>query len=206
MKVYTIIGGVNGTGKSSLTGVLRTQTTELGQMIDVDKITAEGKLSPVAGGRIALQRVRDCLEKGLSFTQETTLSGHRTEATAAEAKRQGYFIRLYYVGLDTVEESLMRIKNRVRRGGHDIPKEDVSRRFSGRWQAVSRVLPYCDEARFFDNDNGFWEVAEYRNGALLLKGEYRPAWARELCEYLKQGTHMANVRTVKNKDGQATSY
>ena len=40
MKVYTIIGGVNGTGKSSLTGVLKTQTTELGVIIDVDRITA----------------------------------------------------------------------------------------------------------------------------------------------------------------------
>lgn len=185
MKVYTIIGGVNGTGKSSLTGVLRTQTTELGQIIDVDKITAEGRLSPVAGGKIALRKVRECLEKGLSFTQETTLSGHQAEATAAEAKRRGYFIRLYYVGLTTLEESLMRIENRVRHGGHDIPREDVSRRFSGRWQAVSRVLPYCEEARFFDNDNGFQEVAEYRNGALLLKGEYHPAWVRELSEYLK---------------------
>lgn len=28
MKIYTIIGGVNGTGKSSLTGVLKTQTTD----------------------------------------------------------------------------------------------------------------------------------------------------------------------------------
>ena len=35
MKTYTIIGGVNGTGKSSLTGVLKTQTTDLGIVIDV---------------------------------------------------------------------------------------------------------------------------------------------------------------------------
>lgn len=186
MKTYTIIGGVNGTGKSSLTGVLRTQTTDLGQIIDVDKITAEGKLSPIEGGRIALQKIRDCLEKGISFTQETTLSGYRTETTAAEAKRQGYVIRLYYVGLDTPEECLARIQNRVRHGGHDIPESDVKRRFAGRWEAVSKVLPYCDEARFFDNDNGFLEVAEYRNGILILKGERCPAWVRELAEYLKK--------------------
>lgn len=186
MKIYTIIGGVNGTGKSSLTGVLRTQTTDLGQIIDVDKITAEGKLSPIEGGRIALRKIRDCLEKGISFTQETTLSGYRTETTAAEAKRQGYVIRLYYVGLDTPEECLARIKNRVQHGGHDIPENDVKRRFAGRWEAVSKVLPYCDEARFFDNDNGFQEVAEYRNGAFILKGEHCPAWIQELSEYLKR--------------------
>ena len=123
MKTYTIIGGVNGTGKSSLTGVLKTQTTDLGIVIDVDKISAQNGGSALTGGRIALERIADCLKKNVSFTQETTLSGRKTEITAAQAKRQGYFVRLYYVGLDTLEESLARIENRVRRGGHNIKDE-----------------------------------------------------------------------------------
>lgn len=184
MKVYTIIGGGNGTGKSSLTGVLKTQTTDLGIIIDVDKITAQNGGSAIQGGRIALERIKDCLKKEISFTQETTLSGRKTEITAAQAKERGYYVRLYYVGLDTLEESLARIENRVRRGGHDIRDEDVQRRFAGRWEAVSKVLPYCDEARFFDNDNGFVEVAEYLNGELLLKGDKRPAWIQELQDKL----------------------
>ena len=184
MRTYTIIGGVNGTGKSSLTGVLRTQTADLGQIIDVDRITAGEGLSPVEGGKLALRLIYDCLEKGVSFTQETTLSGKRTETTAARAKRRGYTIRLYYVGLDTPEECKERIANRVRHGGHDIPAEVVQRRFQRRWEALASVLPYCDEARFFDNDNGFAEVAEYRNGELTLKGERRPGWVREMAEHL----------------------
>jgi len=40
MKTYTIVAGVNGCGKSSLTGVLRTEIDNLGKVIDVDKITA----------------------------------------------------------------------------------------------------------------------------------------------------------------------
>ena len=185
MKCYTIIGGVNGTGKSSLTGVLKTQTTDLGVIIDVDRITAEAGVSAIKGGRIALERIDDCLAKNISFTQETTLSGHKTEDTAARARAQGYHVRLYYVGLDTPEECLARIANRVRRGGHNISENDVQRRFAGRWEAVEKVLPYCDEARFFDNDNGFMEVAEYRNGELVLKGERHPAWIKELAERLK---------------------
>ena len=50
---------------------------------------------------------------------------------------------------------------------------------------MEKILPYCDEAHFFDNDNGFVEVAEYRNGELLLKGERRPAWITELAGRLK---------------------
>ena len=127
MKTYTIIGGVNGTGKSSLTGVLKAQTNDLGRIIDVDKITAQNGGSAIQGGKIALERIRECLDKGLSFTQETTLSGRKTELTAAEARERGYIIRLYYVGLDSAEECLQRIENRVAHGGHNIREEDVQR-------------------------------------------------------------------------------
>lgn len=184
MKVYTIIGGVNGTGKSSLTGVLKAQRNDLGVIVDVDRITALAGVSALEDGKIALRRIEDCLEKGLSFTQESTLSGHRTAQTAARAKKAAYTVQLYYVGLDTAQESLERIANRVRRGGHNIGTEDVLRRFASRWEAVTKVLPYCDEAHFFDNDNGFVEVAEYKNGELLLVGELCPAWVQELRQYL----------------------
>ena len=164
MKLYTIIGGVNGCGKSSLTGALKAERSDLGTVLDGDRPST----------------IDECLEKGVSFTQEITLSGARTERTIRRAKDLGYTIRLYYIGLDTVEESLGRIQNRVAKGGHNIPREDVERRFSTRFADVLRVLPYCDEARFFDNDNGFVEVAEYRNGELFPRVANPPRWLREL--------------------------
>lgn len=179
MKLYTIIGGVNGCGKSSLTGALKAERSDLGLLIDVDKLAAQLG-SPVEGGKAAVRKIDECLEKGISFTQETTLSGARTERTIRRAKERGYTIRLYYIGLDTMEESLGRIANRVAKGGHDIPKEDVERRFQSRFTDVLRVLPYCDEARFFDNDNGFVEVAEYRNGELIPRVSTPPRWLLEL--------------------------
>lgn len=185
MKLYTIIGGVNGVGKSSLTGVLKSRTTDLGVIVDVDKITAQLGGSALEGGKAALRLIEDCLGKGVSFTQETTLSGRRTEETARRAREAGYSVRLYYVGLDTVEESRRRIANRVARGGHNIDSGDVERRFASRWESLAKILPYCDEAAFYDNDNGFVEVAAYRNGELILEGDYRPAWITELETYLQ---------------------
>lgn len=185
MKIYTIVGGVNGVGKSSFTGVLKSRTTDLGVIVDVDKITAQTGGGTIAGGKAAVRLMEDCMARGVSFTQETTLSGHRTERVAQQLKEAGYYVRLYYVGLDTAEESKRRIANRVACGGHNINTEDVDRRFSGRWQAVAKVLPYCDEAAFYDNDNGFVQVATYRNGELILEGDYRPNWITELAEYLK---------------------
>lgn len=184
MKIYTIIGGVNGVGKSSLTGVLKDSRTDLGMIIDVDKITAELGGNLLSGGKAALRKIDFCLKRELSFTQETTLSGYRTEKTARLARDLGYLVRLYYVGLDSVEESLSRIQNRVNHGGHDIDREDVLRRFSGRWEALAAILPYCNEAVFFDNENGFEKVAEYSNGELRRVGERAPKWLRDFSSYL----------------------
>lgn len=47
----------------------------------------------------------------------------------------------------------------------------------------------------FDNDNGFVEVAEYKNGELLLVGDLRPAWVLELQQYL--------LHAEGSKDGEA---
>lgn len=129
----TIIGGVNGVGKSSFTGVLKERSTDLGVIVDVDKITAELGWNALAGGKAALRKISECIARGISFTQETTLSGRKTEATAKQVRELGYHVRLFYIGLDSAEESLSRIANRVKRGGHDIPCDDVIRRFAGRW-------------------------------------------------------------------------
>ena len=106
--------------------------------------------------------------------------------TASKAKLQDYYVRLYYIGLDTPEECLERIANRVARGGHIISENDVRRRFTERWESLSKVLPYCDEVQFFDNNNGFVKVAEYSNNKLLLKSELHPTWLRELSEHLRK--------------------
>ena len=186
MKIYTIIGGVNGVGKSSFTGVLKTRTTDLGIVVDVDKITARLDGKALEGGKQAIRIMGECMRDGVNFTQETTLSGHRPKTAVRRSKEAGYYIRLYYIGLDTAEESKRRIANRVARGGHDVGVKDVERRFLRRWDAVRAVLPYCAEAAFYDNDNGFVEVAAYRNGELILEEEHRPRWILELADYLKK--------------------
>ncbi len=185
MKIYHIVGGINGVGKSSFTGVLKGSRNDLGIVIDVDKITAELGENLLEGEKSAVSMIKNCLEQGISFTQETTLSGYKTERTAKTAGELGYTVRLYYIGLDTVEESLSRIENRVRRGGHSIHRDDVLRRYQNRWEALKKVLPYCHEGEFYDNDNGFIKVAEYRNGELLPVGNHRPRWLMELIAYLK---------------------
>ena len=184
MKTYTLVAGVDGVGKSSLTGVLRAQMTNLGKIVDVDKMIVKCGGNVIEGGKKSIELIDECLEKGICFTQETTLSGHRILNTVKQAIEKGYYIRLYYVGLNSVEESLVRIENRVKKGGHNIPDSDVKRRFNKRFEDLTAILQYCDEATFFDNENGFVAVAEYKNGEILQKGSLKPKWLEELMEYM----------------------
>lgn len=186
MKKYTIIGGVNGSGKSSLTGVLGGLLSDLGTVIDADSITARLGGDRLTGGKKAVGLISDCLERGVNFTQETTLSGKKTLQTVTRAKELDYYIRLYYVGVSTAEESVLRIKNRVRKGGHDIPEGDVLRRFESRFEDLKKILPYCDEVHFYDNENGFAEVGEYRNGRVILFGDNVPEWISGFKKFMER--------------------
>ncbi len=172
MKIYTIIGGVNGVGKSSLTGVLKALRNDMGIIIDCENCENADALSD------------GCLEKGVDFTQETTLSGKKTLKTIIDAKEKNYYIRLYYVAVSSAEESISRIENRVRKGGHSIPEEDVRRRYKKRLNDLMAVLPYCNEVRFYDNENGFNEVGEYRSGELSITCSTPPQWLLEIKSHL----------------------
>lgn len=171
--------------KSSLTGVLKAERSDLGHIIDVDKLAVQHG-GFIEGGKMAVKLQKQYIESGISFTQETTLSGQRPLRMIREAKEAGYYVRLFYVGISTAEEALHRIKNRVEKGGHDIPRDDVLRRFSERYEALASVLDYVDEAVFYDNENGFTVVAEYRNGELLARGQYVPKWICTLRKHLRK--------------------
>jgi predicted ABC-type ATPase len=170
-----------------LSGVLKAERSDLGHIIDVDKIAAESGRGPVGAGRAAIARIDGFLSAGASFTQETTLSGRRTEKLVKAARELGYFVRLFYIGLNSCEESVKRIKNRVEKGGHGIDSQTVKNRFNTRFDSLLKILPFCNEAHFYDNENGFVEVAEYRNGELLTRDGVRPVWLQELIGRMKLG-------------------
>lgn len=185
---YTIIGGVNGVGKSSLFGVLTNTVSDLGIYINPDKIAKSTNGDEYIAGQKAIHLIDECLEQCINFTQESTLSGGYVRKTAKRAKEKGYHVRLFFVALDSAEDSLERIQNRVKRGGHNIPEQDVRRRFEKRFVDLWKVLPLCDEAELYDNSNGFRKVAEYANGEICPLPDSSmeiPKWLKELLVFKK---------------------
>ena len=184
MKAYTIIGGVNGVGKSSLSGVLVSTYDDLGVIVNPDLLAVEHG-DRFKGGRAAVRMLEDCLAKGIDFSQETTLSGHQPVLLAKKAREKSYRIRLFYVGVNSLDECLSRIENRVKKGGHSIPGDIVEKRYRKRFSDLARILPYCSEVHLFDNENGFCEAAEYKNGKLIPLLDPLPEWVTAFKAYLQ---------------------
>lgn len=99
MKVFTLIGGVNGVGKSSFSGVLR-ETVDLGYIIDPNYLAVLNGNNAIAGGRKAIELRNQFFAEGKTFAQESTLAGRSIRDAAKNAKELGYRVRLFYVALD----------------------------------------------------------------------------------------------------------
>jgi predicted ABC-type ATPase len=86
------------------------------------------RLPPIAAARQVLKSAAEHLKKRESFAIETTLSGRNYLEMMLDAKARGFEVRLVYIGTESVEINLARIRNRVLARGHDVPENDVRRR------------------------------------------------------------------------------
>ena len=66
-------------------------------------------------------------------------------------RAQGHFVCLVYLSLQTVEESIERVRLRVRQGGHDVPEESIRRRFDRSRDHFEEYKAYVDQWILYDN-------------------------------------------------------
>jgi predicted ABC-type ATPase len=60
---------------------------------------------------------------------ESTFSGRTFQRVIESAKDAGFDVTILFLWLDSADSSLARVKERVAKGGHDVPEEDIRRRF-----------------------------------------------------------------------------
>jgi len=168
MKQLYILAGANGSGKSTISKVLL--PSEGIVYVNPDDIARE--LNPtdppgvkIEAGRETLRRIDVLLDKGESFAVESTLSGGSYVEMIGKAKRCGYDVTIAYVFVDSPEMCLERIRVRVENGGHDIPAEDVVRRY-GRSKSnfVSVYAPLADHWVLYYNGGAEISLVAHGNG------------------------------------------
>ena len=94
-----------------------------------------------------------------------------------DARSLGFEIVLVYIGTDNVEINLGRIRNRVLAGGHDVPEDDVRRRYRRSFENLAIAIKRADHVILFDNstEDGYRLIAVLSTTGNKWFGP-KPAW------------------------------
>jgi predicted ABC-type ATPase len=167
-----VLAGPNGSGKSTLSKTAAFKDVLAQHKADMLNADELAKLAPseAAGlfwsGREMSRQIRNRVSAHRSFSFETTLSGWKDKIIVQNCRKAGYRIAVHYVLVSSVELSILRVINRVKLGGHDVPEADQRRRFKRSLENASGLFKVCDEAFVYLNDTSepHQFLAEYRNG------------------------------------------
>ncbi|ESA37990.1 hypothetical protein N836_34360 [Leptolyngbya sp. Heron Island J] len=152
-----IIAGPNGAGKTTFALEYLPEVANCQHFINADLIAAGlAPLAPesqlLAASRIFLTEIKVWVAARQNFAFETTLAGRTYLRLIQQLRSDGWRVELIYLALPNVAMSRMRVAERVAHGGHNIPLEDIERRFP---RSLSNLLvefgSITDRTRCFMN-------------------------------------------------------
>lgn len=109
---------------------------------------------------------------------------------AARAKAKGFLIAVIFVGTDSVEINMERVRVRVAKGGHDVPEEDQRRRYPRTLANMKKLLPLADFVVILDNSSPR-DIHSLRQGGM------------ESCLGMSQHLHGLSI-FVRHKHGKVS--
>ena len=150
-----VVAGPNGAGKTTFALKYLPLIASCHDFVNADEI-AKG-LSPLdynAGllkaGKIFLDILKQKIAQRSDFAFETTLSGRSYLPRITEWRKAGWRVILFYLYIPNAEFSTMRVQQRVLQGGHDIPPEDIDRRYLRSIRNLFDYAEVCDHTLCLD--------------------------------------------------------
>jgi predicted ABC-type ATPase len=168
-----IIAGPNGAGKTTFATEFLPLYANCRNFINPDLLAlAYSPFDPDAGmlraGRAVLGRIAECTEAHADFAFETTLSGRTYVPLLQRVKKAGFKLNLFYLWIPSPELALLRIRDRVESGGHNVPECDVRRRFDRTIRNLFTIYrPWLDTLHFFDNSSDTPRLIFKDEGSLI---------------------------------------
>lgn len=131
--IIYLIGGPNGAGKTTFAKQFL-PAVGIKEFLNADSLAAglsplDPPLAATRAARLLLSRWKELVDEKQSFAVESTVSGRTYATMIRAAKVQGYRLHLAYLSLATVQHSIRRVRERVKKGGHDVPVSGLKRRF-----------------------------------------------------------------------------
>ena len=103
-------------------------------------------------GRILLRKMEEFVANEATFGFESTLSGKGYAKRIREMKELGYRVVIFYLKIPSPSLAVARVRERVKEGGHNVPDEDIRRRFTKSWSNFCQLYQrLADRWIVFDN-------------------------------------------------------
>lgn len=180
-----IISGCNGSGKTTASYAILPEMLDCREFVNSDEFAKS--LSPfdpsaasVSASRFMVMKIKYLLERRVDFSIETTLATRSLLSIIRQAKNSGYSVTLLYFWLNSPELAVSRVKDRVEKGGHNIPKEVIFRRYKmGLQYFFDTYSSECDRWVLADNSKTpFVVVAEGHGDCTFIKDseKYKLIW------------------------------
>lgn len=200
---FIVVAGPNGAGKSTLCSYYIQCTSFDGDLL-ATKLRLEHPdwLDRWISGSVATilekQKIQSISNRE-NFAFETNFSTKLILNMIDDFKKADYKISLYYFGIDTLDDSLFRVNQRVISGGHNVPDEIVTFNFYESIKNVNNYLNLFDNITFIDGNSEYGEIV-----ALYIKKSEKFEIAKTDCnwfnEYFRDSFEKLNKKvTEKSK-------
>ena len=136
------------------------------------------EMAMIEAGRFVIERAHELLRQSQSFAIETTLSGHTQLRLMRDAKSNGYLVDLIYVCGETPNLNIVRVKQRVGEGGHDVPVADIRRRYQRSLDNLPHAIQFADLIALYDTSRmeGHRRALVVEHGQVTFQAPSLPQW------------------------------
>jgi predicted ABC-type ATPase len=188
-----IISGCNGAGKTTASNTVLPDVLHCKEFVNADNIAAG--LSPfnpesvaIEAGRLMLKRIRELIAEKADFAFETTLAAKSFIPLIKMAQDAGYEVILSFFWLSSPNIAIDRVKDRVNKGGHNIPKDIIIRRYyRGIFNLIHFYIPICNSWIIFNNTKG--------ESKMVAKGEFE-------LNRIVENQYLWNIALIQSRENE----
>jgi len=176
-KQLIVVGGPNGSGKTTL--ALEIVAEKEVTYISADDIAYE--LDPekpekvrIRAGKEFFRRLESAIQDEENILIESTLSGKTLVPILKRCKsKHNYSIVIVFIFVSNVDFCAERVATRVQKGGHNVPLEDIKRRFHRSLKNFWNIYRHDSDLwyLYYNAEDDFQEVARHLQNDLYVLDE-----------------------------------